>query len=206
MACRLRSFPISYAHKFEFLYDVHAIPPLLVILPNGALCNTIGEKLDLVHSWSLRKFYSFRDSLAVLFLFLNFKVQFMYWVVYIFYVWFIDDSLKILIEVGEQWDGLYYLRNVTSIRINKVAGLDPEICDIKGWGTFQILLLNFYLMYPLLKIRNLMLSVFVQQKQAYFLNFLNKSSKIFTLIHCDVCGSYRVKAHGHAKFFLTYCW
>lgn len=112
-----------------------------------------------------------------------------------------DISSRSLIRANELKNGLYYFRDMEPTKINKVTTNESKELRHTRLGILHIQLLISCLMYLKLKI---ILSVifFVLNKHVNLFVSSNKASHIFSLIHLDVWGPYKVPTLGDAKYFL----
>ncbi|KAJ8645102.1 hypothetical protein MRB53_006850 [Persea americana] len=120
-----------------------------------------------------------------------------------------DRTSRMLIGVGEQREGLYFLKGVATVRVYKTTG----IASLELW--------HRRMGHPSSRIVDLISEVSndsrsnsvktkpcdicfrAKQTREMFFPSENKAKECFDLIHCDLWGGYRIPASCGAVYFLT---
>lgn len=118
-----------------------------------------------------------------------------------------DRFSKTLIGSGEVRDGVYYLKDVVSAKIHNVnANPDKALWHRHlGHPSFSVVsaLPMFSSSSKTASSSPCDVCFIAKQTREVFHDSSNKASECFSLLHCDVWGSYRVPSSCGAVYFLT---
>ncbi|XP_010424200.1 PREDICTED: uncharacterized protein LOC104709252 [Camelina sativa] len=118
-----------------------------------------------------------------------------------------DRFSRTLIGRGEECDGVYYLTDVATVKIHIVNVSSDQALWHQRLGDPSYSVLSVLPMVSVSGSSNSYLSCDVcfraKQTREVFPDSINKVSDCFSLIHCDVCGPYRVPSSCGAVYFLT---
>ena len=118
-----------------------------------------------------------------------------------------DRSSKTLIGAGEERDGVYFFKDVRVARACKAEGTDDQLLWHRKLGHPAVSV--FSTLSELSGVKNKACSSHcdvcfrAKQTRDVFPDSINKTRKIFELIHVDVWGPYRVPASSGSVYFLT---
>nr|KYP48216.1 Retrovirus-related Pol polyprotein from transposon TNT 1-94 [Cajanus cajan] len=113
-----------------------------------------------------------------------------------------------LIGVGEQIEGLHYLRRIVTTAAMKAKSETSYDLWHKRLGHASTKAINMLLVTGFVQNKescNQFCDIFLREKKSResFSISENKSMDIFQLIHCDLCGPYRTPIFCGARYFLT---
>nr|KYP43576.1 Retrovirus-related Pol polyprotein from transposon TNT 1-94 [Cajanus cajan] len=119
-----------------------------------------------------------------------------------------DRTSRMLIGVGEQREGLYYLRRIVTAAAMKAKSETSYDLWHKRLGHASTKAINMLPVTGFVQNKdscNQVCDICLRAKQSResFSISENKSMDIFQLIHCDLWGPYRTPAFNGARYFLT---
>ena len=120
-----------------------------------------------------------------------------------------DRNSRMLIEAGEQCEGLYFLKGVAPIRAYKTTSIASYELWHRRMGHPSSRVVD--LIYEVdsvggndgVKNKFCDICFRAQQTREVFFSSDNKAKECFDLIHCDLWGAYRVPASCGGIYFLT---